>query len=650
MNIERRRTKFTRTCDRVLTILNKRVRMSKFYKFVKNEAKESELILDGVIASESWYEDEVSPKTFREELSKHSGALTVRINSPGGDVFAGVAIYNYLREHDGEVTVKVDGLAASAASFIAMAGDKIVMLPGSMLMIHMPWSVAAGNAEEMSQVVDMLNKTGESMIPLYAARTGQSEEKIEEMLKAETWLTAKEAVDMGFADEAVEARTASLSESINAALKHAGTVQNAVMQPVMSLKSRKVEATDVSDAPEEPAEPVVEEQEAESKETTEVTEPVVDEVKQSEEKETVMTEQEKVAAAQVIEPAAQATVVAKPSAKDYLDSKEAMEDFARVLEANAGKTADVVRADWKKQLEVKAGVTNPEVFLPTPLITEIEDAFRAGGPIWNGVTKTGLDAFQAAWDSNTDPDAESGRAKGYNRDEEEEKAEQELTIAARILRPQMVYKYITLNREDVKEQRTTGALVRFVLAELPRRIIREIERAIVIGDGRAPGSAFKIQAGTPRGFYPVKADATANNAFASTYTPLPGESVYASLVKARDLLEAEGSVVLVAKKGFLTTMALEQNVNGGFLFAPGADLGSYVGVTSVVEPDWMSLDDDNDAYLVVLSNYRTVGDQSIEAFTNFILKTNKHEYLQEIYAGGGLTVRKSAVAIASVAS
>ena len=642
--------------------------MSKFWKWTKAESG-SELILEGVIASESWFEDEVSPKMFREELSQRPGALTVRINSPGGDVFAGVSMYNMLNEHEGTVTVKVDGMAASIASLIAMAGDKIIMLPGSMMMVHQPWTVAVGNADELQQVADMLEKTCESMVPIYSARTGLSEDRVKDLLEGDgksdgTLMTATEAVELGFADEALVAKSSGQSASITEVIS---SMKSAIMQPVMSLKTRKAEADNATDKPEEPTQDDAPASDAEDvdgegqtvdkqqevvneKEDTEVTDTVSDKVTQSEEKETVMTEQEKVAVAQVIEPAAQATVVAKPSVKDYLDSKEAMEDFARVLEANAGKTADAVRADWKKQLEVKAGVTNPEVFLPTPLITEIEDAFRAGGPIWNGVTKTGLDAFQAAWDSNTDPDAESGRAKGYNRDEEEEKAEQELTIAARILRPQMVYKYITLNREDVKEQRTTGALVRFVLAELPRRIIREIERAIVIGDGRAAGSDFKIQEGTPRGFYPIKADAAANNAFASTYTPLPGESVYASLVKARDLLEAEGPVVLIAKKGFLTSMALEQNVNGGFLFAPGADLGSYVGATSVVEPDWMSLDEDNDAYLVVLSNYRTVGDQSIEAFTNFVLKTNKHEYLQEIYAGGGLTVRKSAVAIASVAS
>src|SRR5690606_20978610 len=278
--------------------------MSKFYKFVKNEAKESELILEGVIASESWLEDEVSPKMFREELAQHPGALTVRINSPGGDVSAGVAMYNMLNEHEGEVTVKVDGIAASIASLIAMAGDKIVMLPGAMMMVHKPWTIAAGNSDDMTQVVEMLEKVGESMVPIDAARTGLSKERIEELLKAETWMTASDAVELGFADEAVEAKT-SLAQAMAKIAESTASMQSAVMQPVMSLKSRKAEAYNATDKPQEPVEETTEAVDATDvketgevkKEDTEVTDTVSDKVTQSEEKETEMTEQEKVAAA-----------------------------------------------------------------------------------------------------------------------------------------------------------------------------------------------------------------------------------------------------------------------------------------------------------------------------------------------------------------
>ena len=162
--------------------------MDKFWKWAKAEAS-NELIINGTIASESWLEDDVTPKLFKEELAAHTGDITVRINSPGGDVFAGVSIYNMLREYNGRVVVKVDGLAASIASLIAMAGDEIVMLPGAMMMVHKPWTIAAGNADELGRAVEMLEKTCESMIPVYASRTGLSEEKIEELLAAETWMT-----------------------------------------------------------------------------------------------------------------------------------------------------------------------------------------------------------------------------------------------------------------------------------------------------------------------------------------------------------------------------------------------------------------------------------------------------------------------------
>lgn len=655
--------------------------MSKqFYSFVKNEAKDSELILEGVIASESWWDDEVSPKQFREELEKHSGNLTVRINSPGGDVFAGVAIMNSLKDHDGEITIIVDGLAASIASVIAMAGDKIIMNTGSMMMIHNAWSFAVGDSKEMRKVADQLDKIGESLKSVYSDRTGLDTETLSEMLDAETWMTADEAVEMGFADEAIEGKT-KLSAMVKNVMKLTQDVQNAVMQPAMSMKTKlkneakEVEETDVTDATETTDEVVTEEStatddveqvEAEKQtdetETEEVTEPPVAETNNSVEKETTMsTTQEEVAQAQVIEPAKQADPAEAPKAsvKDYLKTKESMEAFARILEENAATASakdvagtdasESVRAAWQKHLEVKMGVTNPEIFLPTPLIESIQDAFDNGGEIWRLVSKTGMDSFNAAWDANDDPDAESGRASGYNRADEENKREQVLTFANRILRPQFVYKYITLNKEDVKEQRTTGALVRFVLSELPKRIIREIERAIVVGDGRAPGSDYEIKKGNPRGFYPVAADAAAGNVFASTYTPVPGQTVYETLRRARSLVKADGGVILVAKEGLLLDMEFEQNANGGFLFAPGSDLNRYIKVDAVVEPDWMD-DDDNDAYIFAYNYYRVVGDQSVEAFQNFILKTNKNEYLQEIWAGGGLTALKSGVAVAPAAT
>lgn len=639
--------------------------MSKFWSWNVEAAGDNELIIDGVIASESWWDDEVTPKMFREELGGHSGNITVRINSPGGDVFAGVAIYNMLNEHQGEVTVKVDGIAASIASLIAMAGDKIVMLPGSMMMVHNPWTFAAGNADDLEQVVESLKKCGESMVPIYVARTGQTEEKIKELLKAETWLTGEDAVELGFADEAVKAK-ASMSDSIKNALSFASDVQSAVMQPVMSMKARKEEATNDADEPEKPAEVTTEESETESTETeevetetTEVTEPVEAEIKESvEAKETVMTEQEKIAATQVLEPKAQAKPeeAAQPNLKSYLKSDEAMNVFAQILEANPGEmgsgSSAKVRDAWKAHLEVKAGVTNPEIFLPTPLVESIQNAFENGGEIWNRVAKVGADVWNSAWDTEDDVNSNDGRARGYNRDDEEEKAEQVLTFDDRILRPQFVYKYITLNKEDIKEQRSTGALVTYILSELPQRIVREVERAIVLGDGRASNDDFKIKEGNPRGFYPILADAAANNFFAGVVTLTGDEAAAEAVALAIDEIRTAGEVVLIAKKGYATRARFAKDNDGNYLFPIGTRATDILGVNTIIEPDWFN--DTNsptyDAVVVVLDGYKVVGDTTIEGFQNFILKTNKQEYLQEIWAGGGLSTKKAAIAIPAATS
>jgi ATP-dependent Clp protease, protease subunit len=627
---------------------------NKFWKFQNSvESNGQELILEGPIASESWWGDEVTPQEFREELKNHtSDKLTVVLNSGGGDVFAGLSIYNALRELDAEVTIRVDGLAASIASIIAMAGDKVIMSPGSLMMIHRPSVFAAGNVDDLDKAKDLLLKIEESITPIYTEKTGLSGEKIAEMLEAETWMSAEEAVELGFADEVIKTEKASLKATIQNALNgNFAYSMEATKQSLESFAEKVLESEKEVESvvePTETQEPVSTEpsDEAEQTKTEEPTEEtkVTNETKETKE----MEETKAIAQSQVIEPSNQAPVEVKPTVKDYLKTTASMEAFARILEDNAGKTSEDVKNAWKEHLSVKMGVTNPEVFLPEALITEIEDAFKAGGEIWNRVTKTGADVFRAAWDAEDDVSSEDGRGRGYNRATAEEKAEQVLTFDERVLRPQFIYKYITLNKEDVKNQRSTGALVRYVLSELPRRIVREVERAIVIGDGRAPGSAYKITS-----FVAVKADATANNAFATTYTPVPGETTYATLVKAKDLIEADGSLVLIAKKGYMSGLLLEENANGGFLFAPGTNLGAVLGFEAVIEPDWLTdaTDPDNDAYIVSLSKYKTVGDNSIESFTNFTLKTNKQEYLQEIWAGGALTARKAAVAIvASVAS
>lgn len=147
----------------------------------------------------------VQAKDFVTDLGKvQSKTLNVEINSPGGDVFAGLAIYNALKSSGKEIVVKVMGVAASAASLIAMAGDKIVMPKNSFMMIHNPWSFAMGNADELRETADTLDKIGASLKATYAAKTGMSEDELEPLLAKDTWLTADEALEMGFATEVVE--------------------------------------------------------------------------------------------------------------------------------------------------------------------------------------------------------------------------------------------------------------------------------------------------------------------------------------------------------------------------------------------------------------------------------------------------------------
>lgn len=159
------------------------------------------LHLNGTIAEESWFDDDVTPKIFQDELNAGNGDVTVWINSPGGDCVAAAQIYNMLKEYNGNVTIKIDGIAASAASVIAMAGNTVLMSPVSMLMIHNPATFAFGDAGEMQKAIEMLDEVKESIINAYQLRTGMSRAKISHLMDSETWMNAYKAVELGFADD-----------------------------------------------------------------------------------------------------------------------------------------------------------------------------------------------------------------------------------------------------------------------------------------------------------------------------------------------------------------------------------------------------------------------------------------------------------------
>lgn len=167
------------------------------------EVAERILELHGTIAEESWFDDDVTPQLFKDELNAGSGDITVWINSPGGDCVAAAQIYNMLTQYKGNVTVKIDGIAASAASVIAMAGNTILMSPVSMMMIHNPATVAFGDHAEMQKAIDMLAEVKESIINAYVIKTGLTRAKLSHLMDAETWMDANKAVELGFADDII---------------------------------------------------------------------------------------------------------------------------------------------------------------------------------------------------------------------------------------------------------------------------------------------------------------------------------------------------------------------------------------------------------------------------------------------------------------
>ena len=180
--------------------------MKKFWNWTNQAPTETEpeqriLTLNGTIAEESWFDDDITPQLFREELNAGSGDITVWINSPGGDCVAAAQIYNMLMDYRGSVTVKIDGIAASAASVIAMAGTRVLVSPVSMMMIHNPATMAMGDAAEMQKAIAMLDEVKESIINAYEIKTGMSRAKLSHLMDAETWMDAHTAVDLGFADE-----------------------------------------------------------------------------------------------------------------------------------------------------------------------------------------------------------------------------------------------------------------------------------------------------------------------------------------------------------------------------------------------------------------------------------------------------------------
>lgn len=339
----------------------------------------------------------------------------------------------------------------------------------------------------------------------------------------------------------------------------------------------------------------------------------------------------------------------------WLDSPDAMAAFERTLVDNDNKGVEAFHKEWADTVSRNmagtasfgVGASDVDKFIPTEAITTISDALNTrGSGLWNLFRKTGMDRLTIG--GNVLGLTEATRAHGYPVSAYgTKKKEQTPSFVKRELTADYTYKYITLNKGDIRRTQKPGALLRYILSELPNYIVQTIERQVVLGgyDDMAHFRAITTDAAD-------KSSDWAGAKFARTYT-LGEETPLMGFVKASHMVRAQGNKVLVCNADTVADLLVSADANGNSFIALGGDdtLARALGVSQIITPEWWTAEDDNKVAGVVLSasHYALVGDTSVESFTNFALQTNTNEYLQEIYAGGGLDAEKSAVVIKSKA-
>jgi ATP-dependent Clp endopeptidase proteolytic subunit ClpP len=173
----------------------------KWYE-IKDKAEKAEIWIYEMIGKDFWTGDGITAKEFQKDLSElKAGQIDLHINSPGGEVFDGITIYNLLKQHPAKITTYIDGIAASIASVIALAGDKVYMAANALYMMHNPFGLVMGNSGDMRKMADVLDKVRGTMTTTYVTKSGKAEQDVNALLDAETWMTADEALGAGFVDE-----------------------------------------------------------------------------------------------------------------------------------------------------------------------------------------------------------------------------------------------------------------------------------------------------------------------------------------------------------------------------------------------------------------------------------------------------------------
>lgn len=337
--------------------------------------------------------------------------------------------------------------------------------------------------------------------------------------------------------------------------------------------------------------------------------------------------------------------------KTWLDSDDAMIAFERALidtdnkgvEAFHREWADTVNRNMSDTASFGVETTDVDKFIPTVAITTIADALNTrGSGLWNLLRKTGMDRLTIG--GNIAGLTDQTRAHGYPVDSYgTKKKEQVLSFVKRELQADYTYKYINLNKGDIRRTQRPGALLRYVLQELPNYIVQTIERQITLG-GYTDMAHFRSVVTDAAD----KSSEWKGNRFALSYT-MTDNTPLMDFVRASHMVRAQGNKVLLCNADTVADLLMSANSNGNTYIALGGDdtLARALGVNQIITPEWWTDTDDTTTMGVIMaaSHYAVVGDTSIEAFTNFALSTNTNEYLQEIYAGGGLDAEKSAVVI-----
>lgn len=345
------------------------------------------------------------------------------------------------------------------------------------------------------------------------------------------------------------------------------------------------------------------------------------------------------------------TVTFSHDRKTWLDSDDAMIAFERALIASDNKGVEAFHREWADTVNRNMSDTasfavdgdNVNKFIPTVAITTIADALNTrGSGLWNLLRKTGMDRLTIG--GNVAGLTDQTRAHGYPVDSYgTKKKEQVLSFVKRELQADYTYKYITLNKGDIRRTQRPGALLRYVLQELPNYIVQTIERQITLG-GYADMAHFRSVVTDAAD----KSSEWKGNRFALSYT-MTDDTPLMDFVRASHMVRAQGNKVLLCNADTVADLLMSANANGNTYIALGGDdtLARALGVNQIITPEWWTDTDDTTTMGVIMaaSHYAVVGDTSIEAFTNFALSTNTNEYLQEIYAGGGLDAEKSAVVI-----